>query len=133
MGTVDIECTYSAIFGISKGLDGFSSSEALRTYAKGRSYLMAGGLDGAVYWILQFKNEDDKKTRGKNIPRYTQEDHDRIAAKFAGDHIKGDIIFNDLFKTKVHSAIVPLQEGVLKTCHYRRMVLVGDSWHKVCT
>jgi hypothetical protein len=39
--------------------------------------------------------------------------------------------FGDIYKRRIHSALVPLDEGVLKTCFFIRMVLVGDSWHKV--
>lgn len=128
---IDFDCTYSAIFGISKGFEGFSPAEALRTYAYGRSFLACGGPNGIVYWIFQFRNEDGKTSQGENIPRYTEQDQDRIVEKFGNDQIIAGVTLSDLMKNKMQTTLVPLEEGVQKTCHYRRMVLVGDSWHKV--
>ncbi|KAJ5240193.1 hypothetical protein N7468_004812 [Penicillium chermesinum] len=126
-----IECSYSGVFGVAQGVDGISSSEAVRTYAKGRSYIACGGPDKIVYWIYQFKNEGGKTTQGREIPRYTMEDRDRLVARHINDQIKPGITLGDLFNNSPQSTLVPLEEGVLKTCYYRRMVLAGDSWHKI--
>lgn len=76
-----------------------------------------------------FKN--DAKTRGHSIPRYTEEDRERLVTMCKDDLVKPGVTFGDLYKGQIKSAVVPLEEGVLKTCFYKRMVLVGDSWHKV--
>lgn len=84
-----------------------------------------------MYWILFFKN--DKKTQGSSIPRYTDEDRERLVAKYENDMLKPGYTFGDLYKAQIKSSLVSLEEGVLKTVFYKRVVLVGDSWHKVNT
>lgn len=103
--------------------------QAFKTDQKGRSYLVARGPNDTMFWILFFKNE--KKTQGSNIPRYTDDDRERLVAMYEKDVVKSGYTFGDLYKSRIQSSIVPLEEGVLKTCFYRRVVLVGDSWHKV--
>lgn len=82
-----------------------------------------------MYWILVFKNE--KKRQGNDIRRYTEADREQLLAMCQDDLVKPEITFGDIYKGQIQSAIVPLEEGVLETCFYERMVLIGDSWHKV--
>lgn len=76
-----------------------------------------------------FKNEQE--TQGESMPRYTEEDRQRLVELCQDDIIRPGMTFGDIYEGKIQSAIVPLEEGVLKTCFYKRMVLLGDSWHKV--
>lgn len=76
-----------------------------------------------------FKNE--QKTQGKTIPRYTQEDESRLVALAQDDLVKPGIRFRDIYERRIRSTMLPIEEGVLKNCFYKRMVLLGDSWHKV--
>lgn len=105
--------------------------QALKSFRVGHSYLLARGPGDLMYWILFFKN--DKKTQGSSIPRYTNEDRERLVSKCENDMLKPGYAFGDLYKAQIKSSMVALEEGVLKTAFYRRVVLVGDSWHKVNT
>lgn len=82
------------------------------------------------YWIAWFKNE--KKTHGASIPRYTKDEMDQLAGKYADDVLTPYLKFGDLYKNKVISVLVPLEEYVLKKCFYKRIIVLGDSFHKVC-
>jgi hypothetical protein len=104
-------------------------NEAIKCYRDGRSYLCSPGKGGILYWILFVKNE--KETQGKANPRYTAEDRDKLIAQYASDIIKPGITLGDLFQKARVTTLVPLEQGVLSTCFYKRMVLVGDAWHKV--
>lgn len=117
------------MFGVSNTTLDMQQDQAFKTDQKGRSYLVARGPNDTMFWILFFKNE--KKTQGSNIPRYTDDDRERLVAMYEKDVVKSGYTFGDLYKSRIQSSIVPLEEGVLKTCFYRRVVLVGDSWHKV--
>lgn len=105
--------------------------QAFRNIRERRTYLCAGGPDGTLYWILIFKN--DEKQQGNSIRNYTEADRQRLLAMCQDDVVRPGITFADIYKGQIQSAIVPLEEGVLKTCFYGRMVLIGDSWHKVST
>ncbi|KAJ5155343.1 hypothetical protein N7492_008146 [Penicillium capsulatum] len=123
------ESTWSALFGISNTTLGLEQDLGFKSTHKGRSYLTARGPDDTMYWILFFKNE--KKTRGSGIPRYTDEDLNRLVAMYENDALNSGHTFGELYKARIQTSLVPLEEGVLKTCFYRRVVLVGDSWHKI--
>lgn len=96
-----------------------------------RSYLCAGGHNGTLYWIIVFENDEERQ--GNSIRKYTEADREQLVAMCQDDIVKPGITFGDIYKGQIQSAIVPLEGGVLKTCFYGRMVLVGDSWHKVST
>ena len=123
------KCSFGGLFGISKAPDGVIQDQAVKTFRKGRNYLCAGGPNNTLYWILMFKNEQE--TQGQSIPRYTEEDRQKLVEMCQDDIIRPGMTFGDVYKRKIKSALVPLEEGVLKTCFYKRMVLLGDSWHKV--
>lgn len=119
------------MFGTSVAPKNTLEDQAFKNYRHGRSYLCSGGKNNKLYWIAMFRL--DQKTQGSSIPRYTQEERDALAAIYKDDLIKPGVTFGDLYHEQLTSALVPLEEGVLETCFYRRMVLMGDSWHKVGT
>jgi hypothetical protein len=109
--------------------NGMVEDQAIKNYRQGRSYLCAGGREGKLYWLAMIKN--DHKTQGVNIPRYNDQDRDIFAAMCEADLVIPGVTFGDIYKRQLASALVPLEEGVLEECFYKRIVLVGDSWHKV--
>jgi hypothetical protein len=74
-----------------------------------------------------------KTTRrhGLAIPRYTDEDKKKLAAMYEDDVFQPGLTFGDAYKDQIFSTLVPLEEGILDTCFYKRIVLTGDAWHKV--
>lgn len=96
-----------------------------------RNYFCAGGTDGQFYWFAFAKNE--KSTRGSSILRYTEEDKESLAATLKDDTIKPGLTFGDLYASQTTSTLVPIEEGLLERCFHGRIVLTGDSWHKVET
>ncbi|KAJ5137381.1 uncharacterized protein N7443_010326 [Penicillium atrosanguineum] len=120
---------FGGLFGISKAPEGVRQDQVVKAFRKGRSYLCAGGPSDTLYWLLTFKNE--KETQGKSVPRYTEEDRQKLVEMCQDDIIRQGMTFGDIYERTINSALVPLEEGVLKTCYYKRMVLLGDSWHKV--
>lgn len=103
--------------------------EVFKGYRTGRSHLCIPAKGGLIYWSAMFKN--DAETPGTAMPRYTTEDRDQLAKRYENDIIKPGVRFGDLYQTAMATALVPIEEGVLSTCFYKRIVLVGDSWHKV--
>ncbi|KAJ5235713.1 uncharacterized protein N7469_004881 [Penicillium citrinum] len=122
-------CEYRAIFGISKAPEGIVPDQAFKWFGEGRNYLCAPGPNGTLYWIFDMKNEE--KTQGKSILRYTENDIEEAVTLYRGDVIKDGVTFGDLFDNRIRASMVPVEEGILKTCFYKRIVLLGDSWHKV--
>jgi hypothetical protein len=96
---------------------------------KNRNYFCAGGTDGQFYWLVFVRNE--KPTRGSSIPRYTNADKEILAATLKDDIIKPGLTFGNLYASQTTSTLVPIEEGLLERCFFGRIVLTGDSWHKV--
>ncbi|CAG8323873.1 unnamed protein product [Penicillium salamii] len=128
-GQKEFECCYSAMFGTSVAPEGLIENQAFKGFKSDRSFLCSPGKGGLLYWIAMFKNGE--KTSGDGIPRYTRDDCDRLAANFADDIIKPGVRLGDMYRDARKATLVPLEQGVLSTCFYKRIVLVGDSWHKI--
>ena len=118
------------MFGISQGIESIRADEGFKAYHDKRSYLYQGGPEGKVYWFFFIKNK--RKTIGKGIPRYNKDDETFLANKYAGDVLARGLTFEDLYRQRQIAVLVPLEEYVLKNPFYKRLILVGDSYHKVC-
>ncbi|OQD90577.1 hypothetical protein PENANT_c001G05962 [Penicillium antarcticum] len=123
------ECSCRCIFGMSKPSQPVVEDQMLNVSNKSRSYFCAGGTDGQMYWFAFVNNE--KPTRGSAISRYTAEDKESLAATLKDDIIKPGLTFGDLYASQTTSTLVALEEGLLEKCFHGRIVLTGDSWHKV--
>jgi hypothetical protein len=122
-------CDYGGLFGISKAPEGILPDQAFKCFGEGHNHLCAAGPDGTLYWFLPFKNQ--QKTQGKAIPRYTEDDLNRVVALARDDIVRPGVNFGDIYDRRIRVSIVPIEEGILKHSFYKRMVLLGDSWHKV--
>ncbi|KAM0817823.1 putative Fad binding domain-containing [Seiridium cardinale] len=99
-------------------------------YYQGFSGAAAAGVPGLVFWFLFIKS--DEGTTTPNTPRFTKEQTEATIARY-GDYALGPgYTFRDLWSSRIKAAMVPLEEGVLKTKWNSggRVVLVGDSVHK---
>ncbi|KAJ5624456.1 hypothetical protein N7510_000765 [Penicillium lagena] len=124
-----LSCSYRCIFGISKNTDGKVRTQFSKSFQYQRSYLFADGPNGTWYWFAFFKN--DEKTHGQSIPRYNDEDKEKLAVMYKDDVFQPGLTFGDAYKDRIFSALVALEEGILDTCFYKRIVLTGDAWHKI--
>lgn len=96
---------------------------------KGYSYLVLSGPQHRVYWFL-FVNMG-KTHYGPEPPRFTKEDEEALANQHLDDKISENRTFRDLYSTKISSVLTPLPEYVFKKWHFRRIMTIGDSAHKV--
>jgi hypothetical protein len=65
--------------------------------------------------------------------RYTAEDAEILAQRFADHPVSNSLLFGELWKRRIRGGLVNLEEGVLEHWHHDRIVLAGDSAHKVNT
>ncbi|KAJ5111143.1 hypothetical protein N7532_001678 [Penicillium argentinense] len=124
-----IKCDYKCIFGIGKRPEGITDYASFKCFHKGRSYLISAGPDNKLYFFAFFKNS--ATTTHRAIPRYTSEDANALAAKFASDPLFNGITFGQIYQRIANAVLVPLEEYVLKKCFYKRAILIGDSFHKM--
>lgn len=125
-------CTYSCLFGISDSIsiDTIKTTPSFKVYKDHRSYLFQAAPDGKMWWFAFVKN--DTKTIGPDMPRYTDDDEKALVEKIADDVLcEGGLTFGDVHRKRLYSVLVPLEEYVLERCFCKRVVLLGDSFHKV--
>jgi FAD dependent monooxygenase len=120
---------YKGIFGVSdqKGLTGLGPSD-VNIICDQDSTKLLFTQPGVAYWALVYKDEYSKPPKAF---RPTQEDQERVAARFKNDKLGEDLTFEDLWKNKSRSGLLNIEEGILEKWHAGRIVLVGDSVHKV--
>lgn len=66
-----------------------------------------------------------------NRKRYTDEDANGAAAKVADHPISETTVFGELWEKRTRGSLISLEEGILQHWHFGRIVLAGDSAHKV--
>ncbi|KAF5980614.1 hydroxylase [Fusarium bulbicola] len=63
--------------------------------------------------------------------RWPRADEEGLVKEHHGDHITRDVTFGELYDRKIMSTLVPLEEYVFDSWHYKRIVTIGDSAHKI--
>ncbi|KAI8228353.1 FAD-dependent monooxygenase atmM [Colletotrichum sp. SAR 10_86] len=82
-----------------------------------------------VYWF--FFHVMDGTYYGKDIPRFSKEDEKALASKYFDDNISDSITFRDIYEGRQVATLVALEEHVFSRWNYRRILLIGDSAHKL--
>lgn len=99
-------------------------------YYTGHSAIAAAGVHGLVFWFLFIKSA--RTTTTPNCPRFTDDDAEAAIQKYGSSLVGPGYTVQDLWDARVKSTMVPLEEGVVKQWTNGRVVLMGDSVHKVC-
>lgn len=81
-----------------------------------------------LYWFL-FKNMN--KATGSEIPRFTKEDEMALAKEYFSDQVAGSTTFGDVYRNRLQTALVALEEHVFERWHFGRIITIGDAAHKV--
>ncbi|KAH7144772.1 hypothetical protein DER46DRAFT_651354 [Fusarium sp. MPI-SDFR-AT-0072] len=117
------------IFGISKRPSALGSRSQQMVVGEGHAYLIIAAPRDRTYWFL-FDGLPETK-HGKNISKYTKADEEGLVKERRDDHITRDVTFGELYDQKIMSTLVPLEEYVFDRWHYKRIVTIGDSAHKI--
>ncbi|GKT41102.1 FAD-dependent monooxygenase andE [Colletotrichum spaethianum] len=117
------------IFGISKRPSKLTAGTQQMCHNIGWSYLIVGAPGNRTYWFL-FEGVGETKY-GKDIPRYTKDDLEKLAMKHLDDKVFEDVTFGDVYKNRIMATLVPLEEYVFEKWHYKRIVCIGDASHKI--
>ncbi|RTE77942.1 hypothetical protein BHE90_007568 [Fusarium euwallaceae] len=117
------------IFGISNRPSCYGSRSQQMVLGQGHSYLVIAAPKNRVYWFL-FDGLPETKY-GRDIPKYSKADEEALVGSRRGDHVTEDLTFGDLYDNKIMSTLVPLEEYVFDRWHYKRIVTIGDSAHKI--
>ncbi|KAL4999143.1 hypothetical protein BDV10DRAFT_193812 [Aspergillus recurvatus] len=125
----EVFSTYACLFGLSSAVPGLSPGLIGWNLGKRYSYVVGTGPDDRAYWFLA-KNMG-KTYHGAQIPRFSEEDKERIVQEHWNDRITSDLRMSDLYKAKQHLICTPLTEIVYQKWHFGRMIVLGDAAHKM--
>lgn len=121
---------YSCLFGISEPIEGLPAGESNIIIGNTKaSYLAFIGMGGEVYWLMYHKMSS--KHQWPDSPRFSKEDAELLANTHLKDKMTETVTFEDVWKKRKTSTLLPMDEGVLDTWHWGRFVTEGDSTHKV--
>jgi 2-polyprenyl-6-methoxyphenol hydroxylase-like FAD-dependent oxidoreductase len=79
-------------------------------------------------WSVVYKDEHSSPPKPYKPDAKEQEE---VAKRFKDLDITENIKFKDLWESKTRFGMLNIEEGVLDKWHAGRIVLVGDSAHKV--
>lgn len=120
---------FRCIFGISSGIKGLEVGEQVNALFDGLTFITIHGKDGRVYWFVIQKL--DRKYTYPNCPRYTKHDTSVTAEELRNIRFFQDITFGKLWDNRETASMTVLEEGTFKTWYHDRLVLLGDSIHKM--
>lgn len=123
-----VPCYYKCIFGISRPIKELTQGSHY-IYNDKFSYLVLVGPGGKFYWFLFVKLP--APLYGRDIPRYTKADEEKLALQHASDQITPEVTFGQLYGARTSSTLTPLHEYVFEKWHYNRIITIGDAAHKV--
>jgi len=95
---------------------------------RGYSFLILTQPDKTFFFVFYRLK---KPFTWPNRERFTSEDADIAAAKVADHPISDTMVFGELWQKRTRGTLISLEEGILKHWHFGRIVLAGDSAHKV--
>lgn len=96
----------------------------------GLTVLVFHGKGGRIYWFVIKKLH--KTFHYPSIPRFSTDDAEALCSRLGNVRIWKDICIRHLWNTREVASMTALEEGLFKTWHHDRVLLVGDSVHKVC-
>jgi FAD dependent monooxygenase len=130
------ESDHSAIFSQYKGMFGVSDHGDLPdlndadvhiVYGEGATKLLFT-QPGIAYWGITWKDEYSQPPQSHKA---TQAEQEEISERFKNLKMTENLTFGDLYESRTRSTVLNIEEGILDQWHAGRIVLVGDSAHKV--
>ncbi|KAH6620443.1 hypothetical protein C7974DRAFT_234147 [Boeremia exigua] len=123
---------YDALFGVSdlegKPEDyGMEAAETNVVFGQGVTKLLFQ-QQGEQAWAIIFK---DKYNQPPKRFRATEEDMENVAKRFSEVALNEKLKFKELWEKRKRAGLLTIEEGVLSQWHAGRIVLVGDSAHKM--
>ncbi|KAH7078980.1 hypothetical protein BKA63DRAFT_255465 [Paraphoma chrysanthemicola] len=130
------ESDKKSLFTQYKGMFGVSEQDGLTDFGPSDVNIL-GGYDvtkllftqpGIVYWAIIYKDEYSQPPKAF---KPGEKEHEETAQRFKDIKFTENTSFEDIWKRKTRSGLVNIEEGILDKWHAGRIVLVGDSAHKM--
>lgn len=125
----DLRAEAACVFGISKPIPQIPAGRHFTVYRPKVSGLVFAGLNGRLYWFL-FKLLPEPIEYGK-ATSYTQADIDEVIANISDAPVTDGVRWCDVWAAREQALMTALEEGLSHSWKSGRMLLLGDSVHKV--
>ena len=122
---------FSCVFGISSPVAGLVAGEQVNALLKGSTIVTIHGKNGRVYWFVIQKL--DQKYTYPNSPRFKATDIAPALHPLREVQLTPTVTFQMVWENAITVSMTALEENIFQKWHYGRMVLIGDSAHKVRT
>ncbi|KAL8941739.1 MAG: hypothetical protein Q9216_002067 [Gyalolechia sp. 2 TL-2023] len=119
---------YCCLLGVAPLMPGMELGNMTVTSHRGFS-LMIMTQSSQTFFFVNIKLT--KPLAWPNQGRYTVEQTEKEAARFATLPVAECILFGELWKRRLRGHLYPLEECVFNLWHFERTVLVGDCVHKM--
>ncbi|KAJ5519071.1 Monooxygenase FAD-binding [Penicillium expansum] len=120
---------YACLFGISQAIPGLQSGDHVNRYGDKFCIITFHGKADRVFWFIIHKL--DQVYTYPDAPRYSPADATELCGKLRHVKIVDDVTVGDLWETKEVASMTALEEGLFENWHFKRIVLLGDSIHKM--
>lgn len=127
--SIGLTAEFRCIFGISSAIPGLNLGEQVNALFDGLTIVTIHGKDGRIYWFVIQKL--DKKYVYPNCPRYTSHDTSVAAEEMRKTVFYKDITFGRLWKNRETASMTVLEKNTFQNWSHGRLVLIGDSVHKM--
>ncbi|RAL03642.1 FAD-dependent oxidoreductase, partial [Aspergillus ibericus CBS 121593] len=119
----------AAVYGMSSPAKGISPGDRFTVYREKATVVGFTGKDGVVFWFV-FEDLEQPYPLSK-CPRYTATDADTLCQSLTDVQITPSVKFADLYTNRIVATKIAAEEGVARTWHTHRTVIVGDAAHKM--
>ncbi|KAJ5179389.1 hypothetical protein N7492_002599 [Penicillium capsulatum] len=123
------DAKFACVYGISDPHPAIGPGRHFTVYRPDASLLVFTGMDGVAYWFLF---EELKRTIQYNArERFSQVDIDRLFAQTADTLVTDGVRWAEIIQRRRVAIMAALEEGIADTMFHGRMLLLGDSAHKM--
>ncbi|KAL4877357.1 hypothetical protein BJY04DRAFT_198250 [Aspergillus karnatakaensis] len=126
-GDGHIATTYACLFGVCPIIPELPSGFLGFGLNKHFSLLVGTGAPNKTYFALA--QNLGKSLRNDEVPRFTEEDKQRLVQEHWHDKITPSLTLGDLYKCHQRVIHTPLREGIHKKWHLGRIMTIGDASH----
>ncbi|KAA8644330.1 uncharacterized protein ATNIH1004_008531 [Aspergillus tanneri] len=120
---------YACLFGMSSPIPGLEAGEQVYAFLNGLTIVTSHGKNGRLFWF--FIKRLDRKYLYPDVVRFSNEDAAQFCCQIAEVHVWNGVYVRDIWRNREAYSMTALEESFFRTWHYGRMVLLGDSVHKM--
>jgi len=114
---------------MSRPTGGIPASEVNLVHKHAITVAVMAGLHGKLFWFLFFKLQTPSKS--PELAKFSQSEEADLVAASKDVRVTKTVTFGDIYQNRIKSTTTPLPHHVFKDWYYNRVLILGDSAHKV--